>query len=113
MINKEFFKLTKYKIILAVLFIFCGNYLITNSKNINIFIAPTDLFCSSVENELNKNSLNSLDENIKNNISEEEILEITDNWIPTTLFCVLPLRIIYYYFVACLAIFVFWKIKKS
>jgi hypothetical protein len=111
---KEFFKPTMHKIILFILLFFLwGNYLIAYVGKINIFIAPVEVFCSSVENKLNKNSFESLNEDVKKSMTKEEIFEASDNWIPVTLFCTLPLRAVYYYFVACLAIFIIWKIKNE
>jgi hypothetical protein len=111
----NFFKPTTYKIILFfLLFFLWGNYLIAYVGKINIFISPVDVFCGSVGDNLDNNSLSYLDEDVRNSLTDEEKWNKTkDNWIPVTLFCTLPLRAVYYYFVACLIVFIIYKIKKE
>ena len=113
---KAVFKPTKSKIIITILF-FVGINFLANllSPFLNsLFLFPSfDCLCGQLQNYFDVNYLNSIPERIKIKSSPETILEASDSWIPVLFFCILPLRIIYYYIFICLIIFITTKIKRE
>jgi len=80
----------------------------------SLFLFPSfDCFCGQLQNHLDRSYLDSIPERIKLKSSPKEILEDGDSWIPVFFFCILPLRIIYYYIFVCLIAFYYKKIKRE
>ena len=112
---KEIFKPTVVKVIATVIFFMAVNYFAYNFKfvpNSPVLFPCFNPVCARIQNSLDENSLNFYSGEIKSKLSSEELLDISDNWIPVFFFCILPLRIIYYYSLVCLTIFCVLKFKK-
>ena len=110
------FKPTRTKIIAVFIFFVGINFLADLPSlflNSSLLFPSFDCFCGQFQNYLDKNYLDSIPERIRLNSSPEEILEASDSWIPIFFFCILPLRIIYYYILSCLIIIAFGKLKME
>ena len=112
---KAIFKPTIIKVIATVIFFMAMNsfaYHFEPVSNSPLLFPCFNPVCGRIQDSLDKNSLNSYPEEVKNKLSSEELLDISDNWIPVVLFCIFPLRIIYYYGFVCLMIFCVFKVNQ-
>ncbi len=113
---KEFFRPTKLNITITIIFIiglvFLSN-IMPSFLNISFLFPSFDLFCSPIQNYLDQSYLNSISREAQNSVPVKELLNINDSWIPVLFFCILPIRIIYYYLIICLILFMIKKIRKK
>lgn len=113
---KEFFKPTKLNITITIVFIiglvFLSN-IMPSFFNISFLFPSFSLFCSPIQNYLDQSYLNSIPIEIQNGVPVKELLSVNDSWIPILFFCILPIRIIYYYLIICLIIFIVKKIREK
>lgn len=113
---KEIFRPTKLNIAITIIFII-GLVLLGNMSpsffNSSFLFPSFDFFCGPIRNYLNQNYLNSIPRETQNSIHAEELLNVNDSWIPVLFFCILPIRIIYYYLIICSMIFIVKKIREK
>ncbi len=113
---KTIFRPTIVKIVSVPVFFVGINFFVYHFEPVfnNSFLFPSfNLVCGQIQKKMDENSLNSYSEEIKKELSSKELLGISDNWIPVILFCILPLRIIYYYIFICVLFFLFKIFKKT